>query len=68
MYWIALVTATLAQRLGYELSYSIEHKIKDLQQHLPHAPFAALQNLQNCEVSPAPLLAVLTDCLPFNFK
>ena len=71
LHWIGLVFSSLAQCLGLDVQQLDAQQQAQLLADLPHAPHAALTQLQQATglaTEPTQVLALLAHCLPFNFR
>ena len=69
--WIGLVYSSLAQVVGLDVQQLDAQQQVQLLADLPHAPHAALTQLQQATgraTEPMQALALLAHCLPFNFR
>ncbi len=69
--WIGLVYSSLAQVMQLDVTVLGAQQQAQLLADLPHAPHAALIQLQQATglaTEPMPALALLAHCLPFNFR
>ncbi|HNC02714.1 MAG TPA: hypothetical protein PLY05_05095 [Agitococcus sp.] len=62
--WMAEVLTVMAQKQGIDAAHSID--LSDLKNELVHAPWLALQALQQAN-TPQTIHKAFVDCLPFNF-